>query len=126
MEPNKIYGLTWEEAKENKEKYGDNALSAKETESLLSMFIDSFKDKWIIILLAALLIKIFFNFIGILFPMLGETNWYDAISILAAILLSTGFSTISSYRNEQKFNALQAEASKTNTKVGIRQYLTNR
>lgn len=117
MDQNNKYGLTWDEAKKNQEKFGNNALSAKESQSLLSMFIDSFKDKWIIILLAALLIKIFFNFIGMIFPTLGETNWYDAISILAAILLSTGFSTISSYRNEQKFNALQAEASKTKAKV---------
>lgn len=111
------YGLSSEEAEKNTLKYGNNALSVKESQSLLSMFIDSFKDKWIIILLLALAIKITFVFIGILFPVLGGENWYDAASILAAILLSTGFSTVSSYKNEQKFNTLQAEASKTNAKV---------
>ena len=31
--------------------------------------------------------------------------------------MSTGFSAVSQYRNEQKFNILQEEASKTNAKV---------
>ena len=106
------YGLTTAQAEESKAKYGDNTLSTKESQSLWSMFVDSFKDKWIIILILALCIKIAFNFIGMMFPELGHADWFDVISILAAILLSTGFSTISSYRNEQKFNALQEEASK--------------
>lgn len=111
------YGLTTAQAEESKAKYGDNTLSTKESQSLWSMFVDSFKDKWIIILILALCIKIAFNFIGMMFPELGHADWFDVISILAAILLSTGFSTISSYRNEQKFNALQEEASKIKTKV---------
>lgn len=111
------YGLTSAEAEESFKQHGNNKLSVKESQSLLSMFIDSFKDKWIIILLIALFIKLAFIFIGIIFPQLGEQEWYDAVSILAAILLSTGFATVSSYKNEQKFNTLQAEASKTKTKV---------
>lgn len=113
----KNYGLTSAQAEESLKKHGNNKLSVKESQSLFSMFVESFKDKWIIILLLALFIKIAFIFIGIIFPQLGEVEWYDAASILAAILLSTGFSTISSYRNEQKFNALQAEANKTKAKV---------
>ena len=42
---------------------------------------------------------------------------HEAISLIFAILLSTGFSAISQYQNEQKFNTLQEEASKTNAKV---------
>lgn len=113
----KNYGLTSAQAEESLKKHGNNKLSVKESQSLFSMFVESFKDKWIIILLLALFIKIAFIFICIICPQLGEVEWYDAASILAAILLSTGFSTISSYRNEQKFNALQAEASKTKAKV---------
>ena len=113
----KNYGLTSAQAEESLKKHGNNKLSVKESQSLFSMFVESFKDKWIIILLLALFIKVAFIFIGIIFPQLGEQEWYDAASILAAILLSTGFSTVSSYRNEQKFNALQAEASKTKAKV---------
>ena len=110
------YGLTSAQANESLKQNGNNKLSVKESQSLLSMFVDSFKDKWIIILMLALFIKIAFIFIGMIFPQLGEQEWYDAVSILAAILISTGFSTISSYKNEQKFNTLQAEASRTKAK----------
>lgn len=110
-------GLTTQEVTASKAAHGDNKLSSKEANSLLSIFIEAFKDRWILILLAALGLKILFNFVGMLFPAIGESNWYEAVSLIFAILMSTGFSAISEYRNEQKFNTLQEEASKTNAKV---------
>lgn len=110
-------GLTSAEVQASKNTHGDNRLSSKEANSLLSIFIEAFQDQWILILLAALGLKIIFNFVGMIFPAIGETNWYEAISLIFAILMSTGFSAISQYRNEQKFNTLQEEASKTNAKV---------
>ena len=110
-------GLTTQEVTASKATHGDNKLSSKEANSLLSIFIEAFKDRWILILLAALGLKILFNFVGMLFPTIGESNWYEAVSLIFAILMSTGFSAISEYRNEQKFNTLQEEASKTNAKV---------
>ena len=110
-------GLTTQEVVASKAAHGDNKLSSKEANSLLSIFIEAFKDRWILILLGALGLKILFNFVGMLFPGLGESNWYEAVSLIFAILMSTGFSAISEYRNEQKFNTLQEEASKTNAKV---------
>ena len=110
-------GLTTQEVVASKAAHGDNKLSSKEANSLLSIFIEAFKDRWILILLAALGLKILFNFVGMLFPAIGESNWYEAVSLIFAILMSTGFSAISEYRNEQKFNTLQEEASKTNAKV---------
>ena len=110
-------GLTTQEVTASKTTHGDNKLSSKEANSLLSIFIEAFKDRWILILLAALGLKILFNFVGMLFPTIGESNWYEAVSLIFAILMSTGFSAISEYRNEQKFNTLQEEASKTNAKV---------
>ena len=110
-------GLTSAEVQASKSTHGDNRLSSKEANSLLSIFIEAFQDQWILILLAALGLKIIFNFVGMIFPAIGEANWYEAISLIFAILMSTGFSAISQYRNEQKFNTLQEEASKTNAKV---------
>ena len=110
-------GLTSAEVQASKNAHGDNRLSSKEANSLLSIFIEAFQDQWILILLAALGLKIIFNFAGMIFPAIGEANWYEAISLIFAILMSTGFSAISQYRNEQKFNTLQEEASKTNAKV---------
>ncbi|WP_295494033.1 calcium-translocating P-type ATPase, PMCA-type [uncultured Streptococcus sp.] len=113
----KFQGLTSAEVQASKNAHGDNRLSSKEANSLLSIFIEAFQDQWILILLAALGLKIIFNFVGMIFPAIGEANWYEAISLIFAILMSTGFSAVSQYRNEQKFNTLQEEASKTNAKV---------
>ena len=113
----KFKGLTSAEVQASKNAHGDNRLSSKEANSLLSIFIEAFQDQWILILLAALGLKIIFNFVGMIFPAIGEANWYEAISLIFAILMSTGFSAISQYRNEQKFNTLQEEASKTNAKI---------
>ena len=113
----KFKGLTSAEVQASKNTHGDNRLSSKEANSLLSIFIEAFQDQWILILLAALGLKIIFNFVGMIFPAIGEANWYEAISLIFAILMSTGFSAVSQYRNEQKFNTLQEEASKTNAKV---------
>lgn len=110
-------GLTSAEVQASKNAHGDNRLSSKEANSLLSIFIEAFQDQWILILLAALGLKIIFNFVGMIFPAIGEANWYEAISLIFAILMSTGFSAISQYHNEQKFNTLQEEASKTNAKI---------
>ena len=49
-----------------------NKLSSKEANSLLSIFIEAFQDQWILILLAALGLKIIFNFVGMIFPAIGE------------------------------------------------------
>ena len=113
----KFKGLTSVEVQASKNAHGDNRLSSKEANSLLSIFIEAFQDQWILILLAALGLKIIFNFVAMIFPAIGEANWYEAISLIFAILMSTGFSAVSQYRNEQKFNILQEEASKTNAKV---------
>ena len=113
----KFKGLTSAEVQASKNAHGDNRLSSKEANSLLSIFIEAFQDQWILILLAALGLKIIFNFVAMIFPAIGEANWYEAISLIFAILMSTGFSAVSQYRNEQKFNILQEEASKTNAKV---------
>ena len=112
MEKKQIFGLTSQEAAENKKIFGDNSLSQKKTLSFWAMLIDSFKDKWILILIGALGVQILFNILSTFIPGLGHAQWYEAISIIVAILLSTGFATLSSYSNEKKFVALQAEAGK--------------
>ena len=112
MEEKHVFGLTSQEAVENKKKFGDNSLSQKKTLSFWAMLVDSFKDKWILILIGALGVQILFNILSTFIPGLGHAQWYEAISIIVAILLSTGFATLSSYSNEKKFVALQAEAGK--------------
>lgn len=110
-------GLTSSQVQKSLEKYGNNKLSVRENQSFFGMFIDAFKDKWILILIGALGIEMVFNTLKTIFPELGHSEWLNSISIAVAILASTGFATISSYRSEKKFNTLQDEAGKIRVKV---------
>lgn len=111
-------GLTDVKVKQSKEKYGTNELAKKETESLWSMFIGAFNDVWIKVLCGALLLKIALAVLGAFVPAIsGENDTIEIVSIVLAIGLATGFSTLSEYRNSSRSEALQEEYSKTFAKV---------
>ena len=114
----KITGLTAAQVEESKRLYGDNSLAQQEQESLWSMFIGAFDDIWIKVLCVALLVKVVLTVVGILYPALnGGNDAIEIISIILAIALSTGFSTVSEYRNTKRSAALQEEYNKTFAKV---------
>ena len=93
-------GLTEEQAAQSKQQYGTNALAKKEAESLWSMFIGAFNDIWIKVLCLALVLKIVLAILGVIVPALGgENDVIEIISIVIAIALATGVSTLSEYRN---------------------------
>ena len=103
-------GLTEEQAAQSKQQYGTNALAKKETESLWSMFIGAFDDIWIKVLCLALVLKVVLAILGVIVPALGGDNdVIEIISIILAIALATGFSTLSEYRNTSRSEALQEE-----------------
>ena len=82
------------------------------------MFIGAFDDIWIKVLCAALVMKIVISVIGVFVPALaGENDVVEIISIVLAIALATGFSTLSEYRNSSRSEALQEEYNKTYAKV---------
>ncbi len=113
-----ILGLTDSQASESKAKYGTNELAKKEAESLWSMFIGAFDDIWIKVLVAALILKIVLAVLGVFVPALsGGNDVIEIISIILAIALATGFSTLSEYRNSSRSEALQEEYNKTYAKV---------
>lgn len=98
--------------------YGTNELAKKKTESLWSMFIAAFDDIWIKVLCAALVLKILLAILGIFVPALsGGNDIVEIISIIIAIGLATGFSTLSEYRNTSRSEALQEEYNKTYAKL---------
>lgn len=114
----RLLGLSDSEVKSSQEKYGTNALSRKEPESVFSMFLDALKDVCVIILLACLGVKVLFTIIGAIFPAFANANdIVEIVSIVMAIALATGFSTLSEYRNSSRNEALQEEYSKTFAKV---------
>lgn len=111
-------GLSELQVNESKSKYGTNELAKKESESLWSMFIGAFNDIWIKVLCAALVMKIAIAVLGAFVPALaGENDIVEIISIILAIALATGFSTLSEYRNTSRSEALQEEYNKTFAKV---------
>lgn len=113
-----IKGLSDSQVNESKSKYGTNQLAKKETESLWSMFIGAFDDIWIKVLCAALVLKIALAVLGVFVPALsGVNDVIEIISIILAIALATGFSTLSEYRNSSRSEALQEEYNKTYAKV---------
>ena len=111
-------GLSDEQAAQSKKEFGTNELARKEQESLWSMFIGAFNDIWIKVLCAALVLKIALAVLGVMIPALGgENDVIEIVSIILAIGLATGFSTLSEYRNTSRSEALQEEYNKTYAKV---------
>ncbi len=111
-------GLSDQEVEKSKQQFGTNELAKKETESLWSMFIGAFDDIWIKVLCAALVLKVVLTVLGMFIPALGGGNdAIEIVSIVLAIALATGFSTLSEYRNTSRSEALQEEYNKTYAKV---------
>lgn len=111
-------GLSDSQVNDSKTKYGTNELAKKESESLWSMFIGAFNDIWIKVLCVALVLKIVLAVLGVLIPALsGGNDIVEIVSIILAIALATGFSTLSEYRNSSRSEALQEEYNKTFAKV---------
>lgn len=111
-------GLSGEQVTESKAKFGTNELAKKEQESLWSMFIGAFDDIWIKVLCGALALKVALALLGMMIPAIaGENDAVEIISIVLAIGLATGFSTLSEYRNTSRSEALQEEYNKTYAKV---------
>ena len=106
----KVYGLNDAQVQESKAKFGDNSISEQKGESFFEKLVGNFKDPMIIILCVALLINV-------VFVILGESHWYEAVGIAVAVLLATFVSTFSEYRNENAFQKLQEEASRIFCKV---------
>ncbi len=106
---NKGNGLSSKDVIINRDKYGENIISGSRKDSFFKMFIESFGDPIIKILLVALGIKVFFLF--------RSFDWYETIGILIAILIASFISTISEYGSERAFLKLQEEASRLKCRV---------
>lgn len=106
----KKFGLTDQQVRESKEKYGDNRISEVKSETFWDKLKDNFGDPMIKILCVALIINVIFAF-------MGKAEWYESVGIALAVLLATFVSTFSEYRNENAFQKLQEEASKITCKV---------
>ena len=91
-------GLCKEEIEKNRNQYGTNEINIKKQQKFLNLFLESFGDPMIKILLIALAIKVVFLF--------KEFDFFETLGIVIAILLSTLISTISEYGSNKAFEKL--------------------
>jgi Ca2+-transporting ATPase len=101
-------GLTTQEAQERQKKYGHNELVAKKRRTALRMFLDEFKDIFILLLIAA---TIFSAIIGYYDILTGAEEAFEAfadaiiISIIVFMVAITGF--VQEYRAEKALEAMK-------------------
>lgn len=114
----KKFGLTDSEVAESKQKFGDNSMTEKSSESFWDKLKDNLGDPMIKILIVALLINVVLAILGITGVIKeGAPEWFEPLGIFIAICLATLVSTFSEYRNENAFQKLQEEASRIMCKV---------
>ena len=104
-----IKGLSNEEVKESRSKYGTNKITEKKKTTIFSIIIESLNDPIIKILIIALAVKMLF--------FLNDSDIYETVGIIVAIILATVISSLSEYGSEKAFQKLSATASDAKAKV---------
>ena len=110
-------GLTQEEAKLRKQKYGQNKLEEKQKETLIIKFLKQFNDFMIIILIVASIVSAAISYIQ------GENDYIDSIIIIAIVILNAIMGVIQEAKAEKSIEALK-EMTPPKAKV-IRDGITN-
>lgn len=96
-------GLSTEEAEKRLADVGPNELEAKERRTLLSLFVDQFRDFMILVLIAAAVISGFFGEIA------------DTVAIIVILILNATIGVVQEYRAERAIEALRALAAPETT-----------
>src|SRR5574344_405030 len=96
-----IKGLSDEEILSSRKQYGSNSLIKKSKSSFFSLVIEALGDPITKILLISLAIKIVFLF--------KDSNIYETIGIIVAIVISALVSSLSEYGSEKAFDRLNNE-----------------
>ena len=93
-------GLTDEQVKQNREKYGFNELKAANKKSLFQRFLDQFKDFMIIILIIAAIVS------GVVGYVQGE-GFADSIIIMIVVIVNAIIGVAQESKAEKSLEALQ-------------------
>ncbi len=104
-----IKGLSDEEVKKSREMNGSNQITQSKRNTLFSLIIESLNDPIIKILMIALGIKVLFLF--------HDSDIYETIGIIVAIILASVISSLSEYGSEKAFVKLTNMTSKVMVKV---------
>lgn len=102
-------GLTDEEVKISRERYGINQLTPPKRPSMWKLYLEKFEDPVVRILLVAAFLSLFISIL--------ENEYAETIGIIAAILLATGIGFYFEYDAGKKFDLLNAVNEETPVKV---------
>lgn len=98
----KLNGLSNEQVKNSREQHGANTLTQIPPDPLWKKILEGFKDPMIMILLVALVVQVVLFF-------LGQSEWFEPVGILVAIMIANGVASVSESKQEGKASALKAE-----------------
>lgn len=98
-------GIMTEDAKKRQEEQGFNEISRKDRQSTLSMFIDTFKDPMVIVLLIVAIVQI----------VLGEA--VESLIIFAVIIINSILSVVQTKKAEDSLESLRQMATPTTTVI---------
>lgn len=93
-----LTGLTDNEVRQSREKYGQNVLTPPKRKSMWKLYLEKFEDPVIRILLVAACLSLVIS--------VFENEYAETIGIIAAILLATGVGFLFEYDANRKFNLL--------------------
>lgn len=102
-------GLTDEQVRENRDKYGSNLLTPPKRPSLWKLYLEKFEDPVVKVLLVAALFSFLISII--------EKEFAETIGIFFAIFLATGIGFYFEYDANKKFDLLNAVNEDTLVKV---------
>ena len=94
-------GLTQEEVKQRKERYGKNKLKDKPKENIFIRFIKQFNDFMIIILIIASIVSAVVSY------MQGENDYFDSIIIIAIVVFNAIMGLVQEEKAEKSIEALK-------------------
>lgn len=98
----KLNGLSNKQVKKSREQHGANTLTQIPPDPLWKKILEGFKDPMIMILLVALVVQVVLFF-------LGQSEWFEPVGILIAIMIANGVASVSESKQEGKASALKAE-----------------
>ena len=106
----KLNGLTAAEVEESRKKHGANSIPEAEPETFWQLFLEGFQDPMIRILcvIAVIMFGMF---------LVGESDWYEPVGTIIAILLVNFVSARTGVANDRAYRDLKASQKKDTVRV---------
>ena len=101
---NKYRGLSEEEVKKSRETYGENVVAPPERDPWWKMYLETYEDPIIRILLIAIILSLCIA--GYKYYTTGEFEWYEPVGVIVAVLLATYIGFINTWKAMKQFDIL--------------------